>query len=67
MSTTIPITLTPIPVPVNIQAVNINDFLGIVCEYISGSISQNVSFFQQGATAPNSNQGIFYNTSTQRF
>jgi len=67
MSTTIPITLTPIPVPVNIQAVNINDFLGIVCEYVSGSISQNVSFFQQGATAPNSNQGIFYNTSTQRF
>lgn len=67
MSTTIPITLTPIPVPVNIQAVNINDFLGIVCEYVSGSISQNVSFFLQGATAPNSDQGIFYNTSTQRF
>jgi hypothetical protein len=67
MSTTIPITLTPIPVPVNIQAVNINDFLGIVCEYVSGSISQNVSFFLQGATPPNSNQGIFYNTSTQRF
>lgn len=67
MSTSIPITLTPIPVPVNIQAVNINDFLGIVCEYVSGSISQNVSFFIQGATPPNSNQGIFYNTSTQRF
>ena len=67
MSTNIPITLTPIPVPVNIQAVNINDFLGIVCEYVSGTISQNVSFFLQGATPPNSNQGIFYNTSTQRF
>lgn len=67
MPTQIPITLSANPVPVGIQAVNINDLLGIVAEYISGSISQNVSFFIQGATAPQSNQGIFYNTTTRRF
>jgi hypothetical protein len=65
--TTIPITLTPIPVPVGIQAVNINDLLTIVSEYIGGQISANVSFFIQGDTPPTSDQGIFYNTNTLRF
>lgn len=67
MPTQIPITLNANPVPVGVQAVNINDLLNIVAEYVSGTISQNVSFFIQGATAPQSNQGIFYNTSTRRF
>lgn len=67
MPTSIPITLNANPVPVGITAVNINDLLGIVSEYVTGSISQNVSFFIQGATAPQSNQGIFYNTSSRRF
>lgn len=65
--TTIPISLTPIPVPIGLQALNINDLLTIVSEYISGSISANVSFFIQGDTPPTSDQGIFYNTNTLRF
>lgn len=67
MPTPIPITLNANPVPVGIQAVNINDLLNIVAEYVSGTISQNVSFFIQGSTPPQSNQGIFYNTTTRRF
>lgn len=68
MSTTsIPITLSPIPVPVGVEAVDINGLLSIISEYMTGQISQNVSFFLQGTVPPNSNQGIFYNTSTKRF
>lgn len=66
-TTNIPITLTPIPVPVGVEAVDINGLLAIVSEYMTGQISQNVSFFLQGTVPPDSNQGIFYNTSTKRF
>lgn len=67
MSTSVPIVLSPVPVPVGIQAVNINDLLSIISEYMTATISQNVSFYLQGSTPPNSNQGIFYNTTTKRF
>ena len=66
-TTNIPIYLTPIPVPVGVEAIDINGLLSIIAEYMTGQISQNVSFFIQGTVPPTSNQGIFYNTNTKRF
>lgn len=66
-TTNIPITLSPIPVPVGVEAVNINDLLSIISEYMSGQISTSVSFFIQNSVPPTSDQGIFYNTTTFRF
>ena len=63
----IPITLTATPVPVGVQAVNMDDLMAIIADSIGGSISADVSFFIQGAAAPSSDQGIFYNTDTRRF
>jgi hypothetical protein len=67
MATSIPITLNANPVPVGIQAVNIDELLSIISEYVTGTISQDVSFFISGSTPPLSNQGLFYNTTTKRF
>lgn len=67
MSQNIPIVLTPLPVPVGIEAITFDQLLGLVCQYIHGSISQNVSFFIQGSVAPVSNQGIFFNQTSNRF
>lgn len=63
----IPIVFTPIPVPLTAEAMNWDQLIALVCQYIQGSISQSVSFFQQGSTAPVSNQGIFFNTTDNRF
>ena len=46
MSATIPITLTPVPVPVGVKATDINQLVTIITQYIAGSINQDVSFFQ---------------------
>lgn len=68
MSTTIPITLTPVPVPVGVKAIDINQLLTIISQYMAGSINQDVSFFQSVASDPtvgttpiifNSTQGVF--------
>lgn len=67
MPTTIPITFSANTVPVGVKAVNINDLLTIISEYMTGQISQDVSFFIQGASAPAYNAGLFFNTTTQRF
>jgi len=67
MATSIPITLIANPVPVGIQAFNVDELLSIISEYVTGSISQEVSFFITGATPPLNNQGLFYNTTTKRF
>lgn len=66
-TTNIPITLSPIPVPTGVEAVNINDLLSIISEYMTGQISTSVSFFIQNSVPPTSDQGIFYNTTTFRF
>jgi hypothetical protein len=63
----IPIVLTPLPVPANAQAMNWDQLITLVCQYIQGSISASVSFFNQGSTSPTSNQGIFFNTLDNRF
>jgi hypothetical protein len=69
MSQTIPITLQAIPVPVTVQAANINQLLTIISQYIAGAINADVSFFQQGTVNPtqlttqiffNTTQGVFY-------
>lgn len=64
---TIPITFSPLTVPVSVQATNINQLLAIISQYLSGQISANVSFFQQGSNWPLSDQGIFFNQTTQQF
>ena len=67
MAQSIPIQLTPIPVPGAARPLDINQLLTIISQYISASISANVSFFLQGPTYPISDQGIFFNTSTDKF
>ena len=53
--------------PTGIEATDINGLLGIIAQYLQGSISQSVSFFQQGSNYPSSDQGIFFNQTTQQF
>lgn len=67
MASTIPIILTPLPVPTGIQAINFDQLLALVARYLQGSISTNVSFFLQGSNFPQSDQGIFYNQTTHQF
>lgn len=67
MSQNIPIKLVNLPVPVGVEAADINQLLALMAQYLSGTISANVSFFLQGSNFPTSNQGIFYNQSTNRF
>jgi len=73
MSQSIPIQLQPIPVPVDFRALDINQLLTVICQYVSGTISQNVSFFDSGPNIPsqmtslvflNTTQGVFYLWST---
>ena len=68
MSSTIPIILQPVTVPISVRAVDINQLITIVCEYISASINQDVSFFQTVTADPtqkttdvifNEAQGLF--------
>lgn len=68
MSATIPITLTPVPVPVGVKAADINQLLTIITQFVSASVSGDVSFFQIVTVDPtaftttlifNSSQGIF--------
>lgn len=67
MANTVPVQFTPLPAPVGIKAINFNQMLGLICQYIQASIGQNVSFFLQGSNFPTSDQGIFYNQTTQQF
>ncbi len=69
MSQTIPIILQPLPVPVDFRALDINQLLTVISQYLVGSISQDVSFFDSGPNTPsqmtslvflNTTQGVFY-------
>jgi len=63
----IPIQLSALPVPVQIQAVDVNSLLQIIAQYIAASIGADVSFFQQGSNWPLSDQGIYFNQTTNQF
>lgn len=52
MSATLPITLTPIPVPIGVKATDINQFITIVTQFISASVNADVSFFQTVTADP---------------
>lgn len=68
MSATIPITLTPVPVPVGIKATDINQLITIITQYISGSINQDVSFFQMVSADPTQQTTpLIFNTSQNVF
>lgn len=68
MSATIPITLTPVPVPVGVKATDINQLITIITQFTAASINANVSFFQTVSADPtqqttplifNTSQGVF--------
>lgn len=65
---TIPIVITPLPVPVGAQALNINQLIALISKHLSASIDvDNVSFFLQGFVAPSSDQGLFFNKFSNQF
>lgn len=68
MSQTIPISLKPIPTPTGIQYATIDQLLTVISKYLTGQISENVSFFVEGASDPTSYvSALFYNTSQNIF
>jgi hypothetical protein len=66
MSTTLPIILTPVPVPVTVKAININQLLVIISQYMQASVSAEVSFFQITAADPTSMTSLIIFNSSQR-
>lgn len=67
MPAPVPIQLTPVPVPGGTNPTDINQLIALICKYISGSISESVSFFVQGSNWPLSDNGIYFNSSIGRF
>lgn len=68
MSATIPITLTPVPVPVGVKAVDINQLLTILTQYVAASVSADVSFFQTVSADPTQfTTAIIFNSSQSVF
>ena len=64
----IPINITPLPVPVGVQAININQLFQLWSQFVEASIDMaNVSFFIQGTVDPSSDQGLFFNTNQNMF
>ena len=68
MSATIPITLTPVPVPVGVKATDINQLITIITQFTAASVNADVSFFQIVSVDPtqmttplifNTAQGVF--------
>ncbi len=63
-----PVTLIAIPAPVGIEAFNFNQLTQLLAQYLSATVSADVTFFQQGATLPTTDQGVvFYSTATGLF
>jgi len=64
----LPITLTPIPAPTGISALNFDQLLNNICSYISASVQANVSFFQIFSSPPASFQGnLIFVTGLENF
>lgn len=62
-NTVIPITLQAAPVPATATYPTLTELMQLVAQYVSGTVTNNVTFFLQGATDPATDQGvIFYNT-----
>lgn len=68
MSATLPITLTPVPVPVGVKATDINQLLTILTQYTAASVNADVSFFQTVSADPTQfTTAIIFNTSQAVF
>jgi hypothetical protein len=68
MSVTLPITLTPVPVPVGIRATDINQLITILTQYVAASVNTDVSFFQTVSADPTQfTTQIIFNTSQLTF
>lgn len=52
MSATLPITLTPVPVPIGVKATDINQLITIITQFTAASVNADVSFFQTVAADP---------------
>ena len=64
----IPIKFQPITVTKAIKALDINQLLSLICQFLTGSIdTTGVVLPAAGATAPTSNSGLFYNTTSQQW
>lgn len=64
----IPINLTPLPVPVGVQAANINQLFQLWSQFVEASINvDSVSFFVTGTVDPQSNTGLFFNAAQNQF
>lgn len=64
----IPVKFQPVTITKAFKALDINQFLAVVCQYMTAWIDvDNVSFYRSGATAPTSNVGLFFNTTSQTF
>lgn len=63
----IPIELTALPVPTGVRPATLTELVRLCADYMRGRISATVSFFLQGSNYPTSEQGLFYNQTTQRF
>lgn len=65
---TFPVTLIAIPAPAGIEAFNFNQLTQLLAQYLSASVSADVTFFQQGTTLPTTDQGVvFYSPTTGLF
>ena len=64
----IPISLTASPIPTSIKVTTPTELLALFTQYVSGSISADVSFFLSGSTPPDTDEGvIFYSTTLGLF
>ena len=68
MPNVLPVSLVASPVPTNLSVATLTEFMQLVAQYVTGSVSADVTFFQQGTTLPTVDQSvIFYQTSTGLF
>ena len=67
-NTTFPISLQASPVPTSLRVTNLTEFMQLVSQYVTGTVSADVTFFLQGSTLPTTNESvIFYQTATGLF
>lgn len=64
----IPVRFQPVTITKALKALDINQLIAIFCKYVSAYIDlPNVAIIPAAAVTPTSNQGIFYNTTSQQF
>ena len=68
MPTVLPISLQASPVPSSLEVLNLTELMNVISQYVTGTVSADVTFYLQGSTLPTTDQGvIFYNTTTGLF